>query len=84
MTRRFDHGADTLLPVVSCVDPFERHYTPKELAELWHVDPKIIRRLFDGKPGVLKIEFGGRNKRKYTTLRIPASAAARIYRERVG
>jgi hypothetical protein len=66
-------------------DPFERHFTPQELAELWRLDESTIRRLFQDEPGVLKIgEAGKRNKRDYVTLRIPASAALRFYKARIG
>lgn len=66
------------------VDPFERHYTPKDLAELWKLDESTVRRMFQEQPGVLKIGHSGRrNKRDYVTLRIPASTAARFYRERM-
>ena len=67
------------------VDPFERYFTPNELAEFWRLDESTIRRLFQDEPGVLKIgEAGRRNKRDYVTLRIPASTAARFYRARIG
>ena len=67
------------------VDPFERHFTPKELAELWRLDESTVRRMFQDEPGVLKIgQTGRRSKRDYVTLRIPASTAARFHRERVG
>jgi hypothetical protein len=63
--------------------PFERHYTPKELAEIWHLDENTIRRLFQDEPGVLKIGNGHlRGKRPYVTLRIPAAVVERVYRER--
>jgi len=66
-------------------DPFERHYTPKELAELWRLDESTVRRMFQDEPGVLKIgETGRRGKRDYVTLRIPPSTAARFYRARTG
>ena len=66
------------------MDPFERHYTPKELAELWRLDESTVRRMFQDETGVLKIgQAGRRNKRDYVTLRIPASTAARFYRERM-
>ena len=66
-------------------DPFERHYTPKELAEVWRLDESTIRRMFQDEPGVLKIgQTGRRSKRDYVTLRIPASTAARFYRARMG
>ena len=65
-------------------DPFERHYTPKELAELWKLDESTVRRMFQDESGVLKIGSAGRReKRDYVTLRIPASTAARFYRERI-
>jgi hypothetical protein len=70
---------------VAQVDPFERHYTPNELAEVWRLDESTIRRMFEDEPGVLKIgQTGRRSKRDYVTLRIPASTAARFYRARTG
>ena len=71
-------------PIRQQVDPFERHYTPKELAELWRLDESTVRRMFQDQSGVLKIGSAGRrDKRDYVTLRIPASTAARFYRERM-
>jgi len=66
-------------------DPFERHYTPQELAQVWRLDESTVRRLFQDEPGVLKIgQTGRRTKRDYVTLRIPASIAARFYGSRTG
>jgi hypothetical protein len=66
-------------------DPFERHFTPQELAELWRLDESTIRRMFQDEPGVLRIgQTGRRQKRDYVTLRIPASTAARVHHERTG
>lgn len=59
---------------------FERHFTPKQLAELWLLHESTIRRLFIDEPGVLK--YGGpfrRGRRGYFTLRIPESVAKRVY-----
>jgi hypothetical protein len=65
------------------VNPFERQYTPQELAEMWKLDETTIRRLFIDEPGVLKLGNGARRgKRSYTTLRIPESVVTRVYRER--
>jgi len=66
------------------LDAFEKHYTPAELAEIWSLDPSAVRRLFTGQPGVLKIGKANRRdgRRDYLTLRIPASVAERVYRER--
>jgi hypothetical protein len=62
-------------------DPFERHYTPQELAVTWNFDPNTIRRMFIDEPGVLKEGKQGRRdgKRDYVSIRIPASVAQRVY-----
>ena len=63
---------------------FERHYTVKELAEIWKLDETTIRRIFQDEPGVLKIGKAGRRdgKRDYVTLRIPESVAVRLHQKR--
>ncbi len=59
----------------------ERHYSPAELAELWGLSSDTIRRLFEDEPGVVTIgERNPRSKRRYVTLRIPQSVAARVHR----
>lgn len=62
-------------------DPFERHYSPQELAEMWGFDPNTIRRMFADEPGVLKEGKRTRRdgKQPYVSLRIPASVARRVY-----
>jgi hypothetical protein len=62
-------------------DPFERHYTPQQLAELWGFEQTTIRRMFIDEPGVLKEGKQTRRdgKRPYVSLRIPASVAQRVY-----
>lgn len=66
------------------VDPFEPHYTTHEIAEMWKLDDTTVRRIFQDEPGVFKIGKLGRHdgKRDYITLRIPASVANRVYRQR--
>jgi hypothetical protein len=62
----------------------ERHYSVKEIAELWRLSPTAIRRLFRNEPGVLR--FGKEHRghqREYMTLRIPASVAERVYRRSI-
>jgi hypothetical protein len=62
---------------------FERHFTPKQLAEIWLLHESSIRRLFLDEPGVMK--YGGpwrRGRREYFTLRIPESVARRVYARR--
>jgi hypothetical protein len=59
---------------------FERHYTVKELAQLWRLDQSTVRRLFRDEPGVLRIpHLRRRGKRDYVSLRIPASVASRVH-----
>ncbi|MGA8029383.1 MAG: hypothetical protein WB992_19755 [Bryobacteraceae bacterium] len=68
-------STDTALPA------FERHYSPKELAELWNLNECTIRRMFIDEPDVFV--YGKENRRDgrrdYVTLRIPASVAARVH-----
>jgi hypothetical protein len=54
----------------------EKHYTCQELSKLWKLAPDTIRILFRDTPGVLKIvRPESRNKRGYTSYRIPESVA---------
>jgi hypothetical protein len=59
----------------------ERHYSVAELAKLWNLSKKTIRRMFENEPGVL--QWGSqetRSKRSYVTLRIPETVALRLHR----
>jgi len=62
----------------------ERHFTPKQLADLWALDESTVRRIFQDEPGVLKIGKSGRRdgKRDYITLRIPASVAVHVHQRK--
>lgn len=59
----------------------EKHYTPAELASIWHFSPATIRNLFRNEPGVLRLEGMGTayGKRSYTTFSIPESVALRVH-----
>jgi hypothetical protein len=65
--------------------PFEALYTPRELSQLFKFDERTIRRWFIDEPGVLKFGKEDRRdgKRQYVTLRIPASVATRVYKQRL-
>lgn len=64
-------------------DPFDRMYTPRELADLWKLSEQSIRRLFQDQPGVLKLgDSNPRGKRGYVTLRIPSAVVEQVFRER--
>lgn len=58
----------------------ERHYSVLELSNLWGFSDRTIRRLFDTEPGIIKIDRPEtRKKRRYTSMRIPARVAQRVY-----
>jgi hypothetical protein len=62
-------------------EAFERHYSVIELAEMWSLSERTIRRMFDGEVGVVNWGHAGiRRKRGYQTLRIPESVMLRVYR----
>jgi transcriptional regulator GlxA family with amidase domain len=75
-----DASASKMLP--SSVPAFEKHFSVRELAQLWGLSERTIRRIFAGEAGV--ICWGrdeSRSKRAYKTLRIPDSVAQRVYRK---
>jgi hypothetical protein len=57
----------------------ETVYTTAELAERWKLSVDTIRSLFEREPGVMIVQRPRRGVRLYRTLRIPESAAARVY-----
>jgi len=60
---------------------FDRHYCVSELAKVWGLSERTIRRIFHNEPGVFKWESREtRFKRGYTTLRIPESVVLRVHR----
>lgn len=67
-------------------EPTQRHYSPREIAELWCLSDDAVRDMFRDEPGVLK--FGNSvsrpgKKRAYTTIRIPESVLKRVYNRMV-
>jgi hypothetical protein len=59
----------------------EKHFAPDELAESWGFSPDTVTRLFETEPGVLILQTNrGKRSRRYRTIRIPESVAARVYR----
>ncbi len=60
----------------------EKHYSIAEVAKLWDLSEKTIRRMFEHEPGVLcwgKSET--RFRRGYRTLRIPETVMLRVHRQ---
>jgi hypothetical protein len=64
------------------LDPaLEKHYSVMELAQLWGLSEKTIRRIFVDEPGVVKWGHEERRfKRGYMTFRIPESVVKRVHR----
>ena len=58
----------------------EQHFSPEQLGETWGLSADTVRRIFEREPGVLVIERARRTTRRYRTLRIPESVAARVHR----
>jgi len=81
-TPRFDgNGLDLKKGPASEDSALERHYTVKEVAEMWRLDEKMIRRIFGNEPGVVSIGSSeSRFRRAYRTLRIPESVLLRVHR----
>jgi transcriptional regulator GlxA family with amidase domain len=71
----------TKKPVQSVTaEAFEKHYSILEIAEMWSLSERTIRRMFEGEEGV--VNWGraeSRRKRCYQTLRIPESVMLRVY-----
>jgi hypothetical protein len=66
---------------VPAVRALERHYKVTDLAELWGMSAKLVRKIFAAEPGVLKIDRPElRNKRGYCSLRIPESVAVSVHK----
>jgi hypothetical protein len=73
-----DHSERGLEPAAT----FEKHYSVKELASLWNLSDRTIRRMFAEEPGVVAWgECESRTKRAYKTVRIPESVARRVHRK---
>jgi hypothetical protein len=59
--------------------PAERKFTIGELAAELRISNEKARRIFDLEEGVLRIGHGAtRKRRRYFTLRVPASVRARV------
>lgn len=68
---------------LQAIDPAnERHYSVGEVAKLWALSEKTVRKIFESEPEV--IHWGSEetlHKRGYRTLRIPDSVLHRVHRK---
>lgn len=63
----------------------EKHYAPRYWARRWGISDSTVVRWFRDEMGVLRLNSESRNgKRSRVELRIPASVAERVYRQRTG
>ena len=56
---------------------FEKHYRIGDLARLWGLGTKTVRKLIKDDPGVIKIRMG--RKKSHTIYSVPESAARSIH-----
>lgn len=64
---------------ITAPGPFERHFSPDEIGEMWGLSADTIRRIFEREPGVLVLDLS-KGRRNYRTFRIPESVALRVHR----
>jgi hypothetical protein len=63
------------------VEAIEQHYRVEQIAARLNISPETIRRMFWDEPGVVKWSRPrSKYRRSYTTILIPASVFARVYR----
>lgn len=68
----------------SALDPMEKHYSTKEIAEAWGIDKVTVLSIFEGEPGVFRLgPAGDVRRRTRREIRIPASVLRRVYAERI-
>ena len=59
----------------------EKHYSVNEIAKLWTLSEKTIRRIFEREPGVIHWSRAeALHKRGYRTLRVPETVLYRVHR----
>ena len=62
-------------------EAFEKHYSVIEIAKLWALSEKTVRRIFEREPGVIRWSREETlHKRGYRTLRVPETVLHRVHR----
>ncbi len=60
----------------------EKHYSVMEIAKLWALSEKTVRRIFEREPGVIQwSREETAHKRGYRTLRVPETILHRVHRK---
>jgi hypothetical protein len=78
MSNPSQSGAEpTLVPAFA-----ERHYSLLEIAKMWNLDIKPVRRMFEGEPEVVVLDSsteGKMSRRKHKIVRVPEHVVLRVY-----
>ena len=58
-----------------------RHFSVREISEMWQLSDDKVREIFGQEPGVIAIGVARSNgrKRRYVTLRIPLAVLERVH-----
>ena len=60
----------------------EKHYSIIEIAKLWALSEKTVRKMFEREPGVIHWSTEEMlHKRAYRTLRVPETVLYRVHRK---
>jgi hypothetical protein len=76
------HALSGPSPVTSIDLASEKHYSVIEIAKLWALSEKTVRKIFEREPGVIHWSTEERlHKRGYRTLRVPETILNRVHRK---
>ncbi|MGC2474517.1 MAG: hypothetical protein WA485_09285 [Candidatus Sulfotelmatobacter sp.] len=76
------HALSGAPPVASIDLASEKHYSVIEIAKLWALSEKTVRRIFEREPGVIHWSSEeSLHKRGYRTLRVPETVLHRVHRK---
>ncbi len=76
------HGLSGPSPLATIDLASEKHYSLIEIAKLWALSEKTVRKIFEREPGVINWSTEERlHKRGYRTLRVPETVLHRVHRK---
>ena len=76
------HAISGLSPVAPIDLASEKHYSVIEIAKLWALSEKTVRKIFEREPGVIHWCTEEKlHKRGYRTLRVPETILYRVHRK---
>jgi hypothetical protein len=76
------HAISSPSPLASIELANEKHYSVIEIANLWALSEKTVRKIFEREPGVILWGTAETShKRGYRTLRVPETILHRVHRK---